>query len=85
MAERRRAGRRVVLDQVPMRDWADEAPRKAREGERVVEPLSPIPVQVWLKNPRGEVQVHAEALSWTSRQVRVRYIDLHSRKAWAWV
>ncbi|GAB4086347.1 hypothetical protein GCM10028784_29770 [Myceligenerans cantabricum] len=77
--------RREVLDQVPMRDRADDAPLEARDGQQSTTASSPIPVRVWLKNPRGGFQADGEALSWTSTQVRVRYIDIHGREGWAWV
>ncbi|MCZ2261606.1 hypothetical protein [Isoptericola sp. QY 916] len=76
-----------AVETVPLRDTALDAPKGARAGERVVEPDEPPIVRAWITYGREqrEAEVDGWAIGWTSRQVRVRYLDAAGRQGWAWV
>jgi len=82
-----RGGRpQSAIDQVPLRDAAEEAPGKSRQGARIVRPAEGIPVHAWIVSPQsGEQEVDGEAVAWTDSQVRVRYVDRHGREGFAWL
>ncbi|TRW46435.1 hypothetical protein [Georgenia yuyongxinii] len=46
---------------------------------------SPIPLRVWVHTRQGHRAVDGVAVAWTSRAVRVRYLDEHGRQGFAWV
>lgn len=73
------------MDQVPLRDMAHSLPVAAR-GQSPTTPAAPVPVRVWVLTGRGtDVELDAEATSWTRRAVHVRYVDDHGREGFAWV
>lgn len=73
------------MDRVPLRDMARSVPVAAR-GTATTTPGEPIPVRAWIVTGRGaDVEVDAEATSWTPRAVHVRYIDEHGRQGFTWV
>lgn len=48
--------------------------------------MQPIPVLAWLLTVDGEeTEVEAEAHAWTSRAVRVGYVDKYGHEDFAWV
>jgi hypothetical protein len=74
------------VESVPTRDAAHSAPQEQRQGGRVVEPLDPVPVRVWIEaRQSGDQECDGHATAWTDRQVRVRYIDIHGREGSTWV
>lgn len=73
-------------ERVPLRDTATDAPAAERAGQHMTQPETPVPVRVWVLVPRqGFTQVDGEAIAWTRRQVRVRYLDKHGRTGVSWV
>lgn len=72
-------------DQVPVRDAAEEAPRKARDGARVTRPDEAVACKVWVRaRQTGEFEANGHAVEWTDRQVHVRYDDPHGRVGFGW-
>jgi len=75
-----------MVDTIPIRDAAEEAPRKQREGVVISRPAEPVPVRAWItQRQSGSFEAHGVALAWTDRQVEVRYHDIHGREGWAWL
>ena len=71
------------MDRVPLRDMARSLPLAVR-GQETTTPGEPIPVRAWIVTGRGaDLEVDAEATSWTPRAVHVRYIDDHGREGFA--
>jgi hypothetical protein len=69
-----------------MRDMPDQAPAKQRDSARVVRPLTPLPVRVWVvQRQTGAFEAEGLAVAWTQRQVEVRYCDPHGREGFVWV
>lgn len=61
------------------------APRQY--GEPVTQAESPIPVTAWIVTVQGDdLEVHGDAMAWTKRAVRVRFVDKHGHldSAWLW-
>lgn len=53
-------------------------------GER--RPERTIPVRAWIITVSGEeLEVDGDAVAWTRRPVRVRYVDRHGHLDYAWV
>lgn len=79
-------GRPSGIENVPLRDSADEAPALARRDAAIVRPDEGIPVRAWItQRQSGESHVDGEAIAWAGRQVNVRYVDRHGREGWAWL
>lgn len=77
---------RVSIERVPVHEQAPDAPVEARAGDRMVQPETPIPVTSWITSGRGRsFEAEAHAVAWTTRQVRVRYVDPGGREGFAWV
>ncbi|MCL1801172.1 MAG: hypothetical protein FWG25_07420 [Promicromonosporaceae bacterium] len=75
-----------MVDMVPIRDAAEEAPRKQRDGVAVRRVEEPVPVRAWVtQRQSGSFEAQAVALAWTDRQVEIRYHDLHGRVGFAWL
>jgi hypothetical protein len=76
----------LMVDTIPIRDAAEEAPRKQRDGVAVKRPDDPVPIRAWVtQRQSGSFEVEGVALAWTDRQVEVRYHDLHGREGFAWL
>ncbi|ANC31449.1 hypothetical protein [Isoptericola dokdonensis] len=74
------------IEQVPLRDCAEEAPAAQRRDARVTRPDDPPAIRVWLTaRQTGEFEADGHATAWTDRQVHVRYLDPHGREGFAWV
>jgi hypothetical protein len=74
-----------VVDQIPLRDRARQAPVLAARGDRVVEPRTPVPVRAWIVDGRGRgTMIRGHAVAWTSRLVRIVYFDDNGREGSAW-
>lgn len=61
-------------------------PRQYGAGE--VRPERVIPVRAWVITVSGEdIEVDGDAVAWTRRAVRVRFVDRfgHLDHAWVWV
>ncbi|MFI2102078.1 hypothetical protein ACH436_02210 [Isoptericola sp. NPDC019693] len=89
MASRRRdrtEGPHGPIDRVPLRDAAEGAPGRSRDGARVTRPERGIPVRAWITSRQsGEQLVDGEATAWTDAQVHVRYVDSHGREGFVWL
>jgi len=69
-----------------MRDSAEQAPAKQRQGATPIRPETPLPVRAWItQRQTGEFEADGVAVAWTDRQVEVRYSDPHGREGFAWV
>lgn len=58
-----------------------------QHGLPITEPERPIAVRAWIVTVRGEdLEVDGDAMAWTPRAVRVRYVDRfgHLDSAWVW-
>lgn len=74
-----------MVDQIPMRDMARQAPVAAARGEKVIEVKMAVPVRAWIIDGRGQdVEIRGRAVAWTSRMVRILYVDLHGREGSLW-
>ncbi|MFC8597184.1 MULTISPECIES: hypothetical protein [unclassified Isoptericola] len=75
-----------AVDRVPLRDAAEGAPGKSRQGAHVTRPDRGIPVRAWITSRQsGEQLVDGEATAWTDSQVHVRYVDGHGREGFVWL
>lgn len=60
------------------------APRQY--GPAVTEPGQVIAVRAWILTVQGdELEVDADATAWTSRAVRIRFVDKYGHLDYAWV
>ena len=58
-----------------------------QHGMKVPTPDRPIPVRAWIVTVKGEdLEIDGDAMAWTERAVRVRYVDKfgHLDSAWVW-
>lgn len=54
--------------------------------EREHRPERAIPVRAWILTVNGEdLEVDGDAVAWTRRAVRVRFVDKHGHLDYAWV
>ncbi|RPF26806.1 hypothetical protein [Georgenia muralis] len=74
----------MAIDQIPLRDAAVSLGPE-QHGYPVTTPDHPIEVAAWVHTRLGHRQVTAEAVAWTPRAARIRYLDEHGRQGFAWV
>ncbi|WP_217615967.1 hypothetical protein [Cellulomonas sp. GbtcB1] len=75
-----------VVDRIPMRDMARQAPSQATVGLHVTRPSHPLAVQAWIIDAKGrDVQITGAAIAWTARTVHIRYTDHYGREGTVWV
>lgn len=75
-----------VVDRIPLRDMARQAPSQATTGLRVNRPSHPLAVKAWIIDARGrDVQITGAAIAWTARTVHIRYTDHYGREGTVWV
>ncbi|MGE9350206.1 hypothetical protein ACQP60_12120 [Isoptericola variabilis] len=75
-----------AVDKVPLRDAAEGAPGRSRDGAHITRPERGVPVRAWITSRQsGEQLVDGEATAWTDAQVHVRYVDSHGREGFVWL
>lgn len=68
-----------------MRDMARQAPVAAARGGQVTEAKAAVPVRAWIIDGRGQdVEIRGRAVAWTSRVVRILYVDQYGREGSLW-